>query len=92
MIVIKTDIETFIDFNFLITKNHENILIKNSIRLLVLSLPSSLFVLVGVWLAFMSPTLEMGHFEGRFLNLLIGGLAIGYFGFCLLLMLKKYRE
>ena len=65
---------------------------KNHIRLVVLALPSLLFVLVGVWLAFMSPKLEMGPFEGRILNLLIGGLATGYFGFWLLLMLKKNRE
>lgn len=65
---------------------------KNHIRLLLLALPSLLFVLLGVWLSFLAPPLEKGPFDGRTLNLLIGGLAIAYFGFLLLLMLKKNRE
>lgn len=65
---------------------------KNHIRLVVLALPSLLFVLVGVWLTFLASPLEKGPFEGRTLNLSIGGLVIAYFGFLLLLMLKKNRE
>jgi hypothetical protein len=70
-------------------KNKEIIIKKNKIRMIVLMLPSLIFVGLGIWIAFFAPELNIKMLNGEIAKKIIGLLSIGFFGFGVILILKK---
>lgn len=67
----------------------EIIIEKDKIRMIILMLPSLIFVGLGIWIAFFAPELNTNLLNGQILKKIIGLLSIAFFGFGAILILKK---
>lgn len=70
-------------------KQNEIIIEKDRIRMIILMLPSLIFVGLGIWITFFAPELNIKSIIDEVVIKIIGLLSIGFFGFRVILILKK---
>lgn len=71
---------------------NEIIIEKDRVRMIVLMLPSLMFVGLGIWIAFFAPELNIKSLNGELVKKTIGLLSIGFFGLGVILILKKLLD
>ncbi|MDX6748147.1 STM3941 family protein [Polaribacter sp. PL03] len=73
-------------------KKEEIIIKKDRFRMIILMLPSLIFVVLGFWIAFLAPELNLELVNGQIIKMVIGLLSITFFGFGVILILKKFLD
>ena len=73
-------------------KNKDIIIERDKVRMIVLMLPSLIFVGLGIWIAFFAPELNTKLLNGEIVKKIIGLLSIGFFGLGAILILKKLLD